>query len=996
MKKILFIIIILNFSISIASSQWLFQKDFIQKTYPHGIVIDPDGKIWIGFYSYTDTIKNNKGADVPVAPIWVYDNVNDTDPTLVTFLTINGITDTLNLLCRGLSLDNNGNVLFSGNQVLYRINYRTLEGMTKYLHPVTGSLTKAACDANGYVYITKVVPGGTPLVILDTNFQLYSYVLDACTTIQRSLLVSPDGKDVYIGTIYSGRNGVRHYHSDDGPDGAYSFVDTLGTTLTKAMWAQCLDWDPWGRLWVGTYWDVPPQDFTGWYALDPKNNYAIVDSIGMSAGRYSSQPPIGGTFFSPRGIAFYQEGSSWYTLTNDFDGSVVKLWKNNNLNQGGSHFIFTSNTGESYSIVVDKATIDGQSLQPGDEIGVFTSAGLCVGASLWTGATPLGLSAWKDDTQTPEIDGYKDGEAISFRSWDVSATTEYPATPTYTQGNGTFGDGAYTRICLLEAKSAGQYIIQIHDTTGSAGSTIDVPVFVNDVSGAGIISLALTVLSDSSILKPISAHTSGTLTAGWGAPTFNLVNGQITIAMSGAAPLNGKGKLVIIKFQVNSKAAAGTKTTIQFTKAMFNEGAPPVGTKNGVFTVSVGPNVSGKISYYSNNHPIADAKVRLTGASIFENTTDGTGFYEFKSVFPGNYTSRPEKKNCLNSAVSPYDAALILQSIVGQQQFSPYQMIAADVSGNGTVSSYDASFILQYFVGLIPKFPVMPDSNHYWTFVPKSFNIDKTNWSKAPDSLRYEPLDSDKPDQHFVGIVYGDPSGNWNPTGFIAAGKVAQHPITIRFGEFIYSNDKILSIPIELDAASDLIAAGLTLEYDSQNLKIIDVSTSDLTSGFNIAHNIVAGKLKLALAGTVPLQTSGEIVRIKCEISDPSKRNANLMTLVQAFVNDGNMVVNIESNIGFGAANPDGFALYQNYPNPLNPETNIKYQIPESGNVELKIFNISGQEIKNLRNENQQAGSYEVHWDGRDHNGQRVSSGIYIYQIKFNNLTQSKKLSVLK
>jgi len=244
MSKALYIVLILILSISITSAQWVFDKDFVKKPQPHGIVVDPAGKIWIGYYSYTDTIKNAAGADVPVAPIWVYDNVNDTDPTLVTFLTINGRTDTLNFYCRGLSLDNNGNVLFSGSQVLYRINYRTLEGMTKYLHPATGSLTKAACDANGYVYITKVVPGGTPLVILDTNFQFYSNVLDFCNTIQRSVLVSPDGKDVYIGTIYSGRNGVRHYHSDDGPDGIYAFVDTLGTTLTKVMWAQCLDWDP--------------------------------------------------------------------------------------------------------------------------------------------------------------------------------------------------------------------------------------------------------------------------------------------------------------------------------------------------------------------------------------------------------------------------------------------------------------------------------------------------------------------------------------------------------------------------------------------------------------------------------------------------------------------------------------------------------------------------------------------------------------------------------
>ena len=113
-----------------------------------------------------------------------------------------------------------------------------------------------------------------------------------------------------------------------------------------------------------------------------------------------------------------------------------------------SHFSFTSNTGESYSLVIDNATLNGSALSSGDEIGVFTPAGLCVGASAWTGTTPLALTAWKDDSQTGTVDGYTDGEKMSFKIWDASASTEIDATPTYTQGNGNFGDGAYARLSL--------------------------------------------------------------------------------------------------------------------------------------------------------------------------------------------------------------------------------------------------------------------------------------------------------------------------------------------------------------------------------------------------------------------------------------------------------------------------------------------------------------------------------------------------------------------
>jgi hypothetical protein len=136
------------------------------------------------------------------------------------------------------------------------------------------------------------------------------------------------------------------------------------------------------------------------------------------------------------------------TVTMNGDKSVTAYF----VNISHGHFIFTT-TDESYSIVINAATLDGISLATGDEIGLFTPAGLCVGASIWTGSVPLALVAWKDDTQTGTIDGYQVGEVMHFRVWDHSASEEYPAIVTYQVGDGTFGYSLYSIISLLEAQS---------------------------------------------------------------------------------------------------------------------------------------------------------------------------------------------------------------------------------------------------------------------------------------------------------------------------------------------------------------------------------------------------------------------------------------------------------------------------------------------------------------------------------------------------------------
>jgi|GEM_PF-5749635 len=132
------------------------------------------------------------------------------------------------------------------------------------------------------------------------------------------------------------------------------------------------------------------------------------------------------------------------------------------ISSGPIHFAFTQ-THESYSLVINAATFDDVPLAAGDEIGIFTPAGLCVGASVWIGVTPLAMTAWKDDAQTSAIDGYKYGESMSFCIWQVSAggNIDYPASATYATGNGTFGNGLYSSISKLEATKEVQQTITL-------------------------------------------------------------------------------------------------------------------------------------------------------------------------------------------------------------------------------------------------------------------------------------------------------------------------------------------------------------------------------------------------------------------------------------------------------------------------------------------------------------------------------------------------------
>jgi len=104
-----------------------------------------------------------------------------------------------------------------------------------------------------------------------------------------------------------------------------------------------------------------------------------------------------------------------------------------------------------------------------------------------------------------------------------------------------------------------------------------------------------------------------------------------------------------------------------------------------------------------------------------------------------------------------------------------------------------------------------------------------------------------------------------------------------------------------------------------------------------------------------------------------------------------NAPVDVEDENKEDLVTPKEFSLSQNYPNPFNPSTVIKYQLPISSQVTIKVYDILGDEITTLVNEEKPTGFYEVEF-----NASRLSSGFYVYKISAGNFVSTKKMMLMK
>jgi hypothetical protein len=93
---------------------------------------------------------------------------------------------------------------------------------------------------------------------------------------------------------------------------------------------------------------------------------------------------------------------------------------------------------------------------------------------------------------------------------------------------------------------------------------------------------------------------------------------------------------------------------------------------------------------------------------------------------------------------------------------------------------------------------------------------------------------------------------------------------------------------------------------------------------------------------------------------------------------------------------PGSYELYQNYPNPFNPSTVITYSIPGNAHVKIGVYNVLGQKVASLFDQEQTAGIHSIAWNALDDHGQKASSGVYLLKMQAGSFSQAKKMMLTK
>ncbi len=93
---------------------------------------------------------------------------------------------------------------------------------------------------------------------------------------------------------------------------------------------------------------------------------------------------------------------------------------------------------------------------------------------------------------------------------------------------------------------------------------------------------------------------------------------------------------------------------------------------------------------------------------------------------------------------------------------------------------------------------------------------------------------------------------------------------------------------------------------------------------------------------------------------------------------------------------PTEFALHENYPNPFNPTTTLRFDLPEVSDMTLTIYNMLGQKVRTFNMNDTPAGYHSIKWNATNDNGDPVGAGVYLYQLRANQYVKTRKMVLLK
>jgi len=245
------------------------------------------------------------------------------------------------------------------------------------------------------------------------------------------------------------------------------------------------------------------------------------------------------------------------------------------------------------------------------------------------------------------------------------------------------------------------------------------------------------------------------------------------------------------------------------------------------------------------------------------------------------------------------------------------------------------------------------------------------------------------------------------PLACLGAAKMTAGDRTIDLSSIVAEPGEKITCAVRLQNTAGLRAFGADLHFPADMLTFTGSDTTRLTRNWVAleAHEIAPGIVRIG--GFNPDAASevenGTVMKIAFTVKNHvAGKGALILENMQDDFAKSTLIPGSFSTPGVAVANlatdavPAAYTLEPNYPNPFNLETRIRYQLPESGRVNLAIYNALGQKIATLVSQNQPAGTYEIKWNGLDDSGFTATSGIYLVRLEVNEFSALNKLLLLK
>ena len=512
-------------------------------------------------------------------------------------------------------------------------------------------------------------------------------------------------------------------------------------------------------------------------------------------------------------------------------------------------------------------------------------------------------------------------------------------------------------------------------TSVEQGMTVDVSASATDFcTSTNDIKIDYEINQDSDQNNSIEFTGSGALgTAEPTGPTSNFFPVGVHTVTYTATDLYGNTSTCAIQITVNTNA-------------------PPMGNVSGV----IGNEESGML---------ADVIVSpAQGMDIV--MTDQDGSFNLNLPTLDNYDITPVKDDDHLNGVSTYDIVLLSKHILGIDSLdSPYKMIAGDVNKSEDLTTLDMILLRKVILFIDTEF----QTNTSWRFVDANYifnNPSNPLIESFPETYPINGLNSDMNDIDFIAVKTGDlncsATVNLNDSG---DDRNFEGQLKLRVEEQEMRAGETYMIDVKANDFNEILGYQFTLGFDENTIELLDVLEGDLPgltdNNFNL-QGIAQGAITTSWNHQTAISLEDNAILFTLEVKAKQDMSVSELFNISSRYTAAEAYKEVETNVDLmdvvfeyqGTSGEileaDGFALFQNRPNPFKDETLISFNLPETGFASLKIYDLSGKTLFRI------SGDYDKGYNELNIDRSELSeSGVLYYELSTAKHTAVQKMIVI-